>query len=285
VLDLEYEAARRALDAAKLTPHDIDLLMVSSFLPDQPGVGNAAYLARRLELKGNAWNYESACAGFMVGLQNACAQVRAGFARRVLVVVSCAYSRVLDETDSMIWSVGDGASAFVVGEVAGGEGLISIQGLHTAETCGAMRYSLETNPEGWVQHRMQASESGGKVLRETAAPYLRECVDGALAKAGKSLNEVDFFITTTPVAWYSRFCASVLGYDVRKTIDTHALYANTGPVLVPTNLHAAAAAGKIKPGATLLLYAVGSVSSRAAAVIRWGNVALGPSPEPVTAGR
>ncbi len=285
-LDLEYEAATKALTAAGLTPHDIDLLMVSSFLPNQPGVGNAAFLARRLELKGNAWNFESACAAPMVGLQNACAQVKAGFAKRVLVVVSCTYSRVLDETDTLIWSVGDGAAAFVVGEVPEGEGLISAHGLHTAETCGAMEYVLEPGPDGRVRYRMESSEAGGRALRETAAPYLVECTEGALAKAGLSgVDEVDFVVTTTPMAWYSKFCASVLGYDLRKTIDTHACYANTGPVLVPTNLHAAAAAGRLKRGDTVLLYAVGSVSSRAAAVLRWGDVKLGPSPEPITPDR
>ncbi|MGA9525580.1 MAG: 3-oxoacyl-[acyl-carrier-protein] synthase III C-terminal domain-containing protein [Myxococcaceae bacterium] len=280
-LDLEFEAATKALTAAGLSPGDIDLTMVSSFLPDQPGVGNAAFLAKRLELRGNAWNFESACAGAMVGLQNACAQVKAGFAKRVLVVVSCSYSRVLDETDTMIWSVGDGAAAFVVGEVPEGEGVLSVHGLHTAETCGAMEYHLEPDPSGRVNHRMRASQSGGKALRETAAPYLVECAEGAMAKASiSSVNDVDFFITTTPMAWYSKFCASVLGYDLRKTIDTHACYANTGPVMVPTNLHAAASAGRLHRGDTVLLYAVGSVSSRSAAVLRWGDVKLGPSPDP-----
>jgi len=277
-LDLEFEAAGRALTAANLKPQDIDLCLVSSFLPDQPGVGNASFLARRLELTGNAWNFESACAAPLQGLQTACAYVKSGLAKRVLVVVSCTYSRVLDETDSMIWSIGDGAAAFIVGEVPEGEGLISAHGMHTAETCGAMTYALQADADGAVRYRMEASESGGKVLRETAAPYLKECVNGALGKAGMELAEVDFFVTTTPVAWYSRFCASVLGYDLRKTIDTHALYANTGPILVPTNLHAAAAAGRIKKGDAVMLYAVGSVSSRAAVLLRWGDVALGPPP-------
>src|SRR5262249_32295243 len=60
-LGLELEAARSALSAARLTPADIDLAIVSSFQPDQPGVGNAAFLAKELSLGGAAWNLETAC--------------------------------------------------------------------------------------------------------------------------------------------------------------------------------------------------------------------------------
>lgn len=279
-LELELDAATKALNAAGLEAKDIDLCLVSSFLPDQPGVGNSAFLAQRLGLRGAAWNYESACAAPMVGLETATAYVRSGIANHVLVVVSCTYSRVLEETDTMIWSVGDGAAAFVVGRVPEGYGVLATRTFHTAETVGAMRYEMEHDAQGNPVPRMYASSSGGRVLRETAEPYLRECTDAVLADAGVSLADVDFFVTTTPTAWYTRFCGNVLGYDASRTVDTHAMYANTGPVLVPTNLHAAASAGRIQHGDLVLLYAVGSVSSRGAALIRWSPVALGPLPEP-----
>src|SRR4051794_33653379 len=41
---LELHAARDALAAAKLAPEDVDLLIVSSFLPEHLGVGDAAFL-------------------------------------------------------------------------------------------------------------------------------------------------------------------------------------------------------------------------------------------------
>src|SRR5207302_10391987 len=47
-LSLEKSAAERALGAAKMSANDVDLMIVSSFQPDQLGVGNAAFLARAL---------------------------------------------------------------------------------------------------------------------------------------------------------------------------------------------------------------------------------------------
>ena len=67
--------------------------------------------------------------------------------------------------------------------------------------------------------------------------------------------------------------------DAERTISAYPLYANVGPVLMPANLHLAASLGRIAPGALVLLYSVGSVSTASAAVMRWGDVALGPEPE------
>src|SRR6516225_7563019 len=49
-LTLELAAARAALAAGRVTPADVDLVIVGSFLPDTIGTGNAAYLAGELGL-------------------------------------------------------------------------------------------------------------------------------------------------------------------------------------------------------------------------------------------
>ena len=277
-LDLEEDSAIQALKAAGLAPRDIDLTLVASFLPDQIGVGNAAFLAQRMGLSGNAWNIETGSNGALAALETACAFVKSGQAERVLVVISCTYSRGLKETDALIWSVGDGAAAFVVGKVGNNEGLLAVQGFHTGETCGAMSYEFELDQSGAPVPRVRDSEKGGQIVRETAERYVLECCERVLEKANLRLGDIDFFVTATPMAWYSRFTSSVLGFEPHQTIDTHALYANTGPVLVPTNLHAAVATGRIRRGDVVLLYAAGSASSRAAAVVRWGEVRVGQLP-------
>jgi 3-oxoacyl-[acyl-carrier-protein] synthase-3 len=112
---LELRAAREALAAAAMAPTDVDLMMCTALVPTSVGVGDAAYLARDLGLRGSAWNFESACSGGLVGLQTACALVRAGEYRTVLVVVGCSYSQNTEESDSLGWTCGDGATAFLVG--------------------------------------------------------------------------------------------------------------------------------------------------------------------------
>lgn len=93
VVEHERRACARAMQAMAVGPDQIDLLLVGSFQPDQPGIGNAAFLARALELRCPAWNLESACSSSLVALQTARALVLAGDAELVLVAISCSYSR------------------------------------------------------------------------------------------------------------------------------------------------------------------------------------------------
>lgn len=279
-LGLELHAAREALTAAGMTPDSVDLAIVGSFLPDTIGVGNAVFLARELGLSCPAWNIETACTSSVVALQTACALVRAGEYDNVLVVVSCTYSRVAEETDTLSWFLGDGAGAFLVGPVPAGQGFLGAKVIHTAETCGAFYYDLVAEPGGKPRIRMQAGNDTGKVLKDTAVPFLRECCEGAARTAGISLNDIDFFVFNTPTAWYARFCARALGIDPERTVSTYTRYANIGPALMPVNLHYAARQGLVRPGDLVMVYAVGSVSTAAAAVMRWGEVALGPEPPP-----
>jgi 3-oxoacyl-[acyl-carrier-protein] synthase III len=150
--------------------------------------------------------------------------------------------------------------------------------VHSAETIGVMYIELRPNPTPQLPFRLRTGN--GMIACETAEPYLRKCTDGALKKAGVELKDISFIVTATPNMWYSKFVTSALNFDPTKTINMHPAYANIGPVLMPANLFHAALEGKITKGDLVLLYSVGSLSSVGAAVVRWGDVKLGPPPEP-----
>lgn len=274
-LTMEIAAAERALAAANLRPDEVELLLVSSFLPDQFGPGNAAYLVRGLGLRCPGINVESACSSALVGLDMASAMIQAGRCRNALVVVSCSYSRMAPPDDTLSWFLGDGAGAFVIGEVAAGEGLLATHTIHTAQTCGTFRLDLRVDERGEPVPRMAASKDTAKIINEVGEPALRECCLGALTKAGLTIADVDFLVVNTPTAWYAEFAAKALGLEPSQTLSTYERFANTGTALAPMNLHTAALEGRIRPGDLVLLYAVGSVSTAIAAVVRWGEVGLG----------
>jgi 3-oxoacyl-[acyl-carrier-protein] synthase III len=277
-IDLEVRAGAEAIALAGLEPGDIDLLISVGFLPDHVGIGNAVYVAKRLGLRGGAWNLETACAGPLTALQNAFALIRAGEYDKVLVTISCSYSRYARDDDTLSWFLGDGGGAFVVGKVPEGTGYLAAYTMHTADTCGTWYYQLEIDDDGRPARVMRANRATGQILRKTVEPHLRRTCEGAASKAGLSLHDIDFFVFHTPTAWFAEFCVDALGIEPERTASVYRHYANVGPALTPINLHHAAYTKRVRPGQTVLIYGPGSVSSAAAVVMRWGEVALGEPP-------
>jgi 3-oxoacyl-[acyl-carrier-protein] synthase-3 len=277
-LSLELVAAREAIARCGLEPRDIDLVIGTSFLPDQIGVGNATFVCKHLGLRAAAWNLESACSGSLVAFQTACALVQAGKFRKILVVTSCAYSRYSDPEDTAGWFLGDGGAAFVVGEVPAGEGLLAQASRHTGEFCGAFSYDLGVGPAGSPQIVMHADASAGRLLAEYQDGYVLSMTQEALTRAGLALDDIRLFAFNTPTAWFHRYFAALLGIDLERTITTFPFLANIGPVLIPASLHFAAASGRLARGDLVLLFSVGSIASTAAAIVKWGDIAIGTNP-------
>jgi 3-oxoacyl-[acyl-carrier-protein] synthase-3 len=278
-IDLEARSIERALEAAKLGPHDVDLLISVGFQPTTIGVGNGVYLADRLGLRCPAINLETCCSGALVAFQTACALISAEQYERVMVSVSCTYSIQCEPENGLSLTSGDGGAAFLVGPTEPGTGLLGGKTLNTSITCGTMYFEGVVDGEDQEPRvRLGASRTGGKVLRESALPLIRKTTQGALESAGVALSDIDFFVFNTPTAWYRDFCCRALEIDEERTIDTYPLYANTGPALTTGNLFHALAEDRIAPGDLVLVYAVGSISTVSAAVVRWGETALGPMP-------
>jgi 3-oxoacyl-[acyl-carrier-protein] synthase III len=277
-LSMQLVAARDALAAARLEPKDVDLTIASTFYPDKLDTGNAAYIARDLGLGGTCFNLESGCSGSITAFQTACGLVRAGMYERILVVVATSYSHVLDPEDSVGWFLGDGAGAFVVGEVPATEGLLGAKSIHTGETCGIFYTELVADPKLGPVLRTRTHRTAGRVLRETSTSHVRTCAQGAAAAAGVKLGDIDFFVFQTSTAWFAAFAARALEVDPARTISTYPLYANVGSALMPANLFHAAHARRIERGSLVMVLSLGAASSANAAVVRWGDVGLGPPP-------
>ena len=278
-LTLEYRAAKEAIDGAKLSPSDVGLIIVSSFLPDQLGFGNAAFLARELGLKCGAWNLDASCCSAPVALETASALVQAGTYKNVLVVISCTYSRLVDEDDTLSWFFGDGAGAFVVGSLSVNQGILGTKAINTSVLCDKLNLKVTEDEKGNQRFRLQIAKDTNKVIGDNSAQMLRACCEGAVAAAGVTLDDIDFFVFTTATAWFIDFCIRVLKIEPKRTINYYPQYANMGAVLTLVNLYHAAQLGKIRENNLVLMYGFGTASSAAATVMRWGDVALGTLPQ------
>jgi 3-oxoacyl-[acyl-carrier-protein] synthase-3 len=143
-------------------------------------------------------------------------------------------------------------------------------------------YHIELDENQRPYYRLRAGKDAAKLLRSTSERYLLKCSSNALGEAGVTVDDIDHLIVNTPLAWYAPFCARVLGIDPSRTLSVYPLFANVGPALLGLNLLHAAHWKGFQPDDLVLLYTVGSVSSSSAAVVRWGDVGLGPLPKGVS---
>jgi 3-oxoacyl-[acyl-carrier-protein] synthase-3 len=271
-LSLAEGAGRAALQVAGLEASEVDFALVAAIRPDTLFVGEAAQLARRMGLRCPAVYFESACNAPIVGLQLARGLLLSGAARRALICSTSTYTRDTDPADSFAWFLGDGSGALLVERGPGpGAELLGLHTVHTQQTCDVFQF----RPVEGGYRMSNIDRQGGRKIRDHAEGWLRTTVHAALEQAGLELDEVSTLIVNTPVAWYADFVALALGIDRERVFDSHRSYANAGPALLPLNLRAAAQQGRLRPGELVLVHSVGSESTAGAAVLRWGEVALG----------
>lgn len=280
-LTLEVETANEALAAADWKAADIDLCISCAFPPSEDlGVGHAAYIAQRMGLKCSAWNIESACVSGVVALETAAALVRAGQASKVLIVISCSYSLRAPTSEPISLSTGDGFCAMLVGETHD-EGIIASYTTCLTETCGSVSTVLDLDENGQPCMRLRLNKGVGQRIREFCEERTFECINGVLKKAGKRIEEIDYFAFNGSFPWLVPFYIEVLGLSEQTALNTSHKFANTGPVLVPTSLFYGAHEGKIPENGNVILFGMANAGNASAILLKWGSTSLGPVHVPI----
>ena len=116
--DLAHEASLKALEAANVTPDDLELIIVATNTPDTSCPSAANRLQAKLGAK-NAVSFDitAACTGFIFALSTAEQYLKNGEYENALIVASEVLSRTVDWTDRascILW--GDAAGAVVLNQ-------------------------------------------------------------------------------------------------------------------------------------------------------------------------
>jgi 3-oxoacyl-[acyl-carrier-protein] synthase-3 len=262
VSGLACGAARMALQDANVDPAAIDMVLVATLAADEITPGVAPIVAHELgAVNAAAIDVGAACAGSIAALAHATAWIEAGRGRHVLVIGAEVLSRLIDFEDRHTAPLfADGAGALVISRDADGV----IGPFVLGSDGGAAAAIRATRARGVL-------EMEGHETFLMAVDRLTRCTHEVLIRAGLSLDDVDLFVYHQANARILSAVADRLGVPAERVFDCIAGLGNTSAASIPLALREAIDRGALRPGATVLLGAVGAGLVWGSTVLSWGG--------------
>lgn len=268
-VDLAEQAARRALDAAGVRPTDVDLIAFGTTTPDLVFPNCGTLLQARLGCRGGpAFSVETACSGFMYALSIADKFVRAGEAKRALVVGAETLSRITNWKDrSTAILFADGAGAVLL-EASEQPGILSTH-VHSDGTYKDLLYCAGGVSRGFGEAGAAAIEMVGSEVFRVAVTTLGRAVDEALEANSMDRSAIDWLVPHQANIRIIQAMARKLDLPMERVVITIQDHGNTSAASVPLALDAAVRDGRIKRGQLLLLEAFGGGFTWGSALVRY----------------
>ncbi|MEU2546152.1 beta-ketoacyl-ACP synthase III [Streptomyces roseolus] len=259
--ELAAHAAGKALAAAGLAPGDVDYVVVATSTAIDRSPNTAARVAARLGMTSPATlDLNVVCAGFTHALATADHAVRAGAARRALVIGADKMTGVTDWTDRTTCVLtGDGAGAVVVEATETDTGAIGpVLWGSVPEMGNAVR--IEGTPPRFAQEGQSVYRWATQKLPALAREV---CTRSGIVPedlAGVVLHQANLRIIE-PLAAKIGAVNAVVARDV---VDS----GNTSAASVPLALAKLVERGELPSGAPVLLFGFGGNLSYAGQVVR-----------------
>lgn len=272
--DLAVSAAEAALAHAKLTPDDIDLIVVATTTPDLTFPATAALVQKKLGMRhGAAFDVQAVCSGFVYGLSVTSAMLETGQAKRALLIGAETMTRLLDMQDRATAVLfGDGAGAIVLEACE-----VAPEDLDTAshvmgsylrsdgELSDILYVDGGPSTTGTTGHlRMQ-----GREVYRHAVGNISDAINTLLQRTGMSIADVDWFVPHQANKRIIDGVAKKIGLPLEKTVVTIHQHANTSAASIPLALCQIVQEGKVRRGDIIMLEAMGGGLTWGANLIRW----------------
>ncbi|KAK4485572.1 hypothetical protein RD792_008215 [Penstemon davidsonii] len=283
---LGTEAAKKALEMAKVDPDDVDLVLLCTSTPDDL-FGGAPQIQKALGCKSNplAYDITAACSGFVLGLVSAACHIRGGGFQNVLVIGADALSRYVDWTDR--------GSCILFGDAAGA---VLVQACDIEED-GLFSFDLHSDGEGQRHLKANLKESkkdheldtngslhgllpkgssysciemNGKEVFRFAVRMVPQSIELALKKAGLTGSNIDWLLLHQANQRIIDAVATRLEVPSERVISNLANYGNTSAASIPLALDEAVRSGKVQTGHTIAAAGFGAGLTWGSAIIRWG---------------
>ncbi len=263
--DLAVNAAKSAIEKAKISVDEIDLIIVATTTPDKTFPSCATIVQSKLKCKNAfAFDVQAACSGFIYAVTVADSLIKSNNRIKYALVIGAEImSRIVDWEDrSTCVLFGDGAGAVVMKSEMGRSGIISTN-LYSDGNVDI----LCTN--GGVSSTGDSGKicMNGREVFKHAVDKLTASVEETLKCNNLKITDIDWLIPHQANIRIIEAVVKKLDFPIEKVINTVDKHANTSAASIPLALDYAIQESKIKSGNLVLLISIG-------AGLTWGSVLL-----------
>ena len=271
------KAGKQALEAGGIGPEDVDMIIVATSSPDVLFPSTACVVQNELQAFGSAaYDVSAVCSGFIFGLSIAEQYLKTGRYEHILLIGSEVNSRIVDWSDRATCILfGDGAGALLLNRVEQEKplGILSTHiysdGSLSDLICvpgGIGRTGINKQD---IDDKKYSIKMSGNATFKVAVKRMTEVIQEALEFNGLSIEEVDLLIPHQANERIIRAVAERLKYPMEKVLMNIHKYGNTSEASIPIGINEAWRDGRIQPGETSVLGAVGAGLTWGSAVIKW----------------
>lgn len=269
--DLAYMSALDAIQDANINATDIDLIILATSTPDQIFPSTAVKLQDMLNIRdGAAFDIHAVCSGFIYALSTADNFIKSGKYKRILVIGSEVYSRILNWEDrSTCVLFGDASGAFVLegqnyNDIRSGiiDSVIKSDGQYRSKLYCDGGPSMQPRTDNFIN-------MDGKEVYKHAVEKQTIIVEELLDSAGFGIESIDWFVPHQANLRILQTTAKKLKIKEEKIIVTVDKHANTSSASIPVAMTTAIKENKIKRGDMLLLEAFGAGFTWGAVLLRY----------------
>jgi 3-oxoacyl-[acyl-carrier-protein] synthase-3 len=266
--DVALPAARQALERAGVEASSIDLVLCATVTPDMMFPTSSALLADELGMPdAAAYDLLAGCTGFVYAIAQAYGMLAAGLSRRALVVGGDVLSKILDFEDrSTLVLFGDGAGAVVMEPVEKG-GFLGFE--LGADGGGGDSLWLPGSGSRHFDDPESFVKMNGREVFKFATRVLVTSAQKLLDEVGMTVDDVDVYVPHQANIRIIDHAARKLGFPPEKVVVNVQKYGNTSSGSIPLALADAAADGRLKPGARVLMTGMGAGLTWGSGLIEW----------------
>lgn len=274
-LTMAHTAALSAIEQAKISAKDIDLIIVGTVSPENIMPTTANQLQALLGAKGAfSFDLQAACSGYVYAMSIADQYIRSGAVKNALIIGAETLSTLTNWRDrSTCVLFGDAAGASILQRTDNEDHAILATKLYSDGRFGeilSIPHGYTKVPVGSAEYRsdMHKIQMKGGELFKHAVRNMVTASQSALASRELTTKDLDFVIVHQANMRIIDLCLKMLDIPKEKTWINVQKYGNTSAATLPICLREASDAGAIKPGDLVLMATFGGGLTWGSALVR-----------------